>query len=754
MPRHLRLALLAGITLAIACGHTPSATPRPAIEEPSLELPLLPRARRDYARCGEPFVIDAHTRIGGPREVASQLARWLGLPESAVGGGAADIDLVYTGGVVHDPAEGPLPIDEQSYVLEIGPGRKPTVSARGRGGLFYGAQTIAQLAGARRIGMPTPPLGPGDRWTLPCVRIEDEPRHAFRGMHLDVARHFFDRAVVERYVDMLAFYKLNVFHWHLTDDQGFRLDLPSHPELKSADGAYSAADVEAVVEHARARGVTVIPEIEMPGHTRSVLAAHPELSCTGEKQETPRTWGVFDDVLCAGNEGSYTLVEEMLRDVVAAFPSRLIHVGGDEVPPTRWEACPKCRAAMKAANVDAIGLEHVFMQRVFDMLAASKRRPMVWDEALPNGPARNPPVVVAWQSKERGELAVQRGFDTVFAPYQALYFNFRQSGRRELEPGHLGHLSWPLVHGFDVEPAPHVLGGEAALWTEYVTTQEDIDTLVLPRMAVHAETLWTGRRPAHELITRSRLQRPMLDASGVRYFVEPPGGTRPRSVVLDVRKVVLETPLFYPDGVVRYTRDGSIPTPASPRYRDPLSIIDTTTLTTALFLPSGRASKPVRALFVKETPRPAVATASAPRVRYYEGRFAKLAEIASPLAEVETDGVSLEAAARALGGRMKRDHFALVFDAVVKIAETGIHRFEIVGDDAARIEVDGELVAEVDTDPWPREADGEIALAAGLHAVRVTYLQGTEDRKLEIVVAGPSGRAPLEIAGVRGASAP
>jgi hexosaminidase len=271
-------------------------------------------------------------------------------------------------------------------------------------------------------------------------------------MHLDVARHFFPRDVVERYIDLIAFHHFNVFHWHLTDDQGFRFEVKSHPELTAVggrDGFYSQEDMRAVVRYAADRGITVIPEIEMPGHARAILAAHPELSCTGKPQDVPRTWGTFDDVLCAGNEQTYALIEDILREVVAVFPSQLVHVGGDEAPETRWSACPKCRAAMKASNVRADELEAVFMQRIGAILTRLGRRGAVWDEAL--SPRWKDPVVFAWREQARGRDAAIAGRDVVMAPHDHVYFNVHQS-RLPGGPGHDGFLPWNKVLAFDPVP--------------------------------------------------------------------------------------------------------------------------------------------------------------------------------------------------------------------------------------------------------------------------------------------------------------
>ena len=392
----------------------------------------------------------------------------------------------------------PRDLEDEAYTLDITPDRA-LVHARHPAGLFYAAQTLAQLARARPIAFSPP--GPGlGLATLPCIHIEDAPAFPFRAMHLDVARHFFTKELVERYVDLLSFYRFNVFHWHLTDDQGFRLSIRSHPELTDVGapgGSYSQDDARDVVSFAKDRFVTVVPEIEMPGHARAILASHPELSCTGKKQEVPRTWGVFEDVLCAGNEATYTLLSDVLRETTEVFPSRLVHVGGDEVPPTRWNACPKCRARMAKEKLTPPLLQGAFMKRVGAMLSARGRRMVAWDEALDGGfPADG--VVVAWQNVERGRAAAVAGHDVVMAPSDTTYLNFWQT-RTQNGPGHPGFAPWtnvlafdPLPRGLPASQAAHVLGGEGALWTEYVESSADLDTLLLPRLAALSDALWSG----------------------------------------------------------------------------------------------------------------------------------------------------------------------------------------------------------------------------------------------------------------------
>lgn len=741
VPRHLRHALAVGTLVLAACSATPPKPPPPAPESLPAVPPLVPAPSQIHTCAAAPMKVTAATRVSGPRDVASQLERWLGLPSSAVGEPAA-IELRLLATDPTDPAIEFPSIEAQSFTLEID-GRHAIVSSHGRAGLYYGAQTIAQLAGARRIGEATRPLG-NEEWSLPCVTIEDRPRSVLRAMHLDVARHFFERGTVERYVDLLSFYRFNVFHWHLTDDQGFRLQLWRHPELASPEAAYSRADATAVVSLARERFVTVVPEIEMPGHARAILAAHPELSCTGEQQTTPRSWGVFEDVLCAGNPGSLALVKDILTEVAQVFPSRFVHVGGDEVPGTRWNACPKCQAVMKAAGVDAPGLEHLFMQHVFTHLAALHRRPMVWDEALPDTPPEktfNAPIIVAWQSKERGDLAARRGFDTVYAPYESVYFNFMQSGIRGIEPGHdSGQVSLDKVRAFDPGTAPHVLGGEGALWTEYVWKPEDVETLAMPRVAALGDALWAGRRDDFAVRFSAPAHVGMLDRSNVKYFIEPPRGVRARRVVVDETFATFELPPLFRQGVIRYTRDGSTPTPSSPRYRDPLQITDTTTIAAALFLPNGRSSAPLRSTFIKETPRAPRRLERGAQCTYWEGHFHRLSQIGgAEKAKVRVKTIDI-AEIQSSASVTTPEHFAFHCRGAIDIAETGVHRFFVKADDGARLRIDDETVTEIDGEFGPREEDGEIALAKGLHAIDVLYFQAAEGKELRLEAEGPGGR--------------
>lgn len=786
MGRVNRLVTLSMLSLVAvtACGSNAGrapARPAPAAAraaakhqpEVTTPLPLVPRPR-SMKTCEGALAIDRTTRIaadGSPeaRAAGIQLADWLGLERLALGGREGTIELV-----LEQPApprdaavEPPRTSEEEAYTLDVSPTRA-VVKARSAAGLFFGAQTLAQLAGARRVGKKTPPLGaPPAGWSVPCVAIDDAPRFPFRAMHLDVARHFFGKDVVARWVDLLAFYRFNVFHWHLTDDQGFRFEVKRHPELTAvggADGFYTHDDARSVVEHARTRHITVLPEIEMPGHTRALLAAHPELSCTGKKQPVPRTWGIFDDVLCAGNEGTHALLGAVLEDVASVFPSRVVHVGGDEVPKTRWSACPKCRAAMAKAGtrgkpIDADALQALFMQRVASKLAQLGRRPMVWDEALSTS-LPGDAIVLAWQSRERGHEAAEQSYDVVMAPHDHLYLNIRQS-RAQREAGHEGFLPWTKVYGFDPVPPgldaakqPKILGGEGTLWTEHVESEEQIEALVVPRIAALAEVLWSGTSATTaaqaDFAERLRAQRPLLDASGIRYFIEPPVGLRDRKVFLegDEATVRIDPPLLFADGIVRFTTDGSAPTAQSPAFEAPFAVRETTPIAAALFLANGRMSPVVRSTFVKERLRPPVSPGQITDVQcsYFEGPYRRLPDVTEerPRARARVNDLSLSAIEHAFAGKVRKEHFALACEALFDAPVDGVYRIVARADDGVRVSIDGERVLEDDGEHEPRDAEGEIALGRGQHRVHVAYFQGMEGKELTVSMQAPGAAlAPL-----------
>ncbi|MBS2017537.1 MAG: family 20 glycosylhydrolase [Deltaproteobacteria bacterium] len=676
------------------------------------------------------FDLDGRTKVVPPTEA-----------NAVVTGDARDVIalvLEASDAATRDPSlEPPSATDEESYRIHVD-GKRQRIVARAPApaGLFYAAQHLAQLAGCRAIE------GSGRLAPRPIPEgvVVEEPRFRVRPMHLDVARHFFDKKVVERYVDLIAFYKYNVFHWHLTDDQGFRLPVRSHPELTASGPSYTEDDVREVVAYAKSRFVTVVPEVEMPGHARAILASHPELSCTGVKQPIPTTWGVFDDVLCAGNPATYTLLADVLHDTTRLFPSKWIHVGGDEVPKGRWNACPKCRAKMAADGIGAEALQGSFMRRVHEMLKSDGRRMVAWDDVLEGG-IPSDTLVVAWQGGDRPTKAARADHDVLVAPTDTTYFNFWQS-KTKSEPGHEGYTPWqkvfsfdPLPSGLDARATMHVLGAEGTLWTEYVTTRDELDTLLLPRLAALSDVSWRRGRAVDDtaLVERWGLHRPMLDAAGVRYFVEPPIGLRAKKVFLDTARLDLALSRLFEDGTIRYTTDGSEPSSSSPVYSASQrpTFDKTTDVAARVFLAGGRTSPVVRGRFERGNLSPArsdVSISTDVTYKYYEGNFERLPDFKAIVPR--STGVAPSLSARLPGFRSER--YAVLFETSFQAPKDGVYRFVASADDGIAVDVDGIRVLEDDGEHAARETDGDVALAAGMHRVVISYFQGKGGASLSL----------------------
>ncbi|OFZ52889.1 MAG: hypothetical protein A3D92_02740, partial [Bacteroidetes bacterium RIFCSPHIGHO2_02_FULL_44_7] len=384
---------------------------------------------------------------------------------------------------------------------------------------------------------------------IPKVRIEDEPRFEWRGLHLDVARHFFTVDEVKRFIDLMALYKFNVFHWHLTDDQGWRIEIKKYPlltsvggyrdstlighysdkprsfEVKKYGGFYTQEQVKEIVQYADDRYITVVPEIEMPGHARAALAAYPNLSCTGVKQPVEGLWGIFDDIYCSKEE-SILFLQEILGEVLDLFPSKFIHIGGDEAPKSRWNECPACQANMQKHGLhDAHELQSYFVGRMDDYLTQHGRQLIGWDEILEGGLSPNA-AVMSWRGEQGGIDAAKQGHQVVMTPTGTCYFDYYQSSHSQETLAIGGFLPLEKVYAFEpvppalsAEEAKFILGGQANLWTEYISSMEHVEYMMYPRALALAQSLWCKKKPTYAdfLSTFLEHQERYLRASGIRY---------------------------------------------------------------------------------------------------------------------------------------------------------------------------------------------------------------------------------------------
>lgn len=405
------------------------------------------------------------------------------------------------------------------------------LTARTPAGAFYGVQTLRQLLSRTAEGAVE----------IQRAHVQDQPRYRWRGLLLDCCRHYMDKEFVKRYIDLLAYHKLNTLHWHLTEDQGWRVEIKQYPRLteigawrgagaERRGGFYSQDDIREIVAYAARRHVTIVPEIEAPGHCQAALAAYPELSCSGGPFEVSTRWGVHKDVYCAGNERVFEFLENVLAEVVELFPSEYIHVGGDECPKERWQACEKCQARIRSEGLkDEDELQSYFIRRLEKLLNARGRRLIGWDEILEGGLAPRA-TVQSWRGMNGAIAAARAGHDVICSPTQHCYLDYPQAptednhGWMKLTTLEQAYAFEPTPPELDAAQARHVLGIEACMWTEHAP-QERVDWQVFPRLCALAEAAWSPKkRDWPDFQRRMQAHDARLDALGVRYFKPAAGG--------------------------------------------------------------------------------------------------------------------------------------------------------------------------------------------------------------------------------------
>ena len=426
---------------------------------------------------------------------------------------------------------------DDEYLIKIQTD-KIVVTAKNSQGIFYAIQSLRQLFVESK--------------TIDCMTIHDKPRFQHRGMHLDVSRHFHPKEFVKKYIDFLSMYKLNKFHWHLTDDQGWRIEIKKYPKLTSvgawrADrmgtpwrgrlpqqpdeeatygGFYTQDDIREVIKYAADRYIDILPEIEMPGHCVAALAAYPELSCTGGPFTvvTGSYWPPVED-FCAGNDYTFEFLENVLTEVMELFPYKYIHIGGDESFKTRWKTCPKCLARVEQENLkDFNELQSYFVKRIEKFILSKGKRIVGWDEIIEGGLAPEA-TVMSWRGMEGGIIAAREGHDVIMSPTTYCYFDYYQ-GEPYLEPEATGFIPISKVYLFEpvpeqltAEEAKHILGGQANIWCEFIPNTKHVEYMALPRMAALAEVVWTAKenRNWDDFMTRLYSHTRLLDAFDINY---------------------------------------------------------------------------------------------------------------------------------------------------------------------------------------------------------------------------------------------
>ena len=500
-------------------------------------------------------------------------------------------------------------LGKEGYQIDILKDRI-VLSANENAGFFYGCQTLIQMI------MPSNPYEEGSsKHMLTCElstgTIIDYPRFYYRGKHLDCSRHFFTPQEIKDYIDILAFHKLNTFHWHLTDDQGWRIEIKKYPKLQTIasqrketlighysdnfpqkfdstpyGGYYTQEEIKDIVKYAQDRYITIIPEIEMPGHALAALAAYPELSCKGGKLETACTWGVFDDVFCTKEE-TFTFLQDVLDEVMQLFPSTYIHIGGDECPKTLWKECPVCQKVIKNNNLkDEYELQSYFMNRIEKYLGGKGRKVIGWDEILEGGLKGNA-TIMSWQGEAGGIAAAKTGHDAIMTPSAYLYFNNHQ-GAANQEPLAIGgymplkkvYLYEPVPKELNDEQAKHIIGVQACTWTEYIDSYKKLQYMDLPRLSALSEIAWSQKenRNFDDFLNRLERQIERYNCLEYNYAISHyavQASTNWNKIKQQVQ-VLLSSPMK--DADIYYTLNGEDPTRQDIKYTNSIIIRNTTTI--------------------------------------------------------------------------------------------------------------------------------------------------------------------------------
>ena len=531
-------------------------------------------------------------------------------------------DIIFLLSGIHNKSDEAYQFEYRNtnYILQANSGK----------GIFYGMQTLLQLIpveilAAENIG----------QFEIPGVNLNDSPRFAYRGMHLDVSRHFFPKEFILKFIDIMATYKLNTFHWHLTDDNGWRIEIKKYPLLTEVaawhvdredqpwseralqkpgeeatyGGFYTQEEVKEIVKYAQDRYITVIPEIEMPGHSREVFAAYPELSCTGKKLTViPGNYWPNADIYCAGKEETFEFIENVLDEVIELFPSKFIHIGGDEADKTEWKKCKLCQARIKKEGLkDENELQSYFIKRIEKYVVSKGKKIIGWDEILEGGLAPEA-TVMSWRGMQGGIDAAKQGRDVIMTPTSFCYFDYYQADR-DFEPVAIGGFT-TLKQVYSFEPVPtelteeqakHILGAQGNIWTEFIPTPEHAEYMAIPRMLAIAEVGWTKKNKRNFDHFNRRLQAHFkkfdlqnINYSKGSYKVEIIPETDSISGKMNVK---LESEIW--NAKIYYSIDGNLPDTSGILYKDPF-IVEKNTLIKAGVFEKGKLKEKLSELIIEE----------------------------------------------------------------------------------------------------------------------------------------------------------
>lgn len=662
---------------------------------------------------------------------------------------------------------------EEAYTLTI---NDKSISLRGKSkGVFYAMQTLSQLY-----------LNNLSTHQIPQCIITDQPRYAYRGLHLDVCRHFFSVDFIKKYIDLMAFYKLNNFHWHLTDDQGWRIEIKKYPKLtevgayraqtlvgnyhdrmpqwfdgKRYGGYYTQDEIKDVVAYAAKRYINIIPEIEMPGHSMAALAAYPELACGDNPGpfKTAEKWGVFPDIYCAGKDHTFDFLEDVLTEVMDLFPSKYIHIGGDEAPKTAWKSCPYCQKRMKKLHLkNEEQLQSYFIHRIEKFVNSKGRSIIGWDEILEGGLAPNA-TVMSWRGVSGGISAAKQKHQVIMTPStNGLYLDHAQ-GRSDQEPltiGGDGRISKiynynPTPESLNADEQQYIWGVQANMWTEYITTDAKVEYMLLPRIMALSETAWTNpEKKNFKDFNEVRVPQHLawIDQTHLLYRVPEVIGAKDTtlqvndSCVFDLKPSVKGAQIYY-------TIDGYAPNETTNLYTQPFSVIvpkgEERPVKFRVITPSGKRSVVTTTWLVNRDTLSAdtskmIRNQGALKYYYVPGKFSSTLEIDTNLATQV--GLASKISFNQVPNKARE--YGLVFTGYINVNENANFEFSLYSDDGSRLYIDDQLIIDNDGKHARYERSAGANLKAGLHKIKVLYFDDGPGSTLQVSVKGTDGKK-LEI---------
>ncbi len=611
-------------------------------------------------------------------------------------------------------------IDEKGIAIEAASGN----------GFFYGIQSLLQLI----------PLQ--GALELPFVKILDAPRYPYRGMHLDVCRHFFSVDFIKKYIDLMAMYKMNTFHWHLTEDQGWRIEIKKYPKLTEVGawrtekdgsrygGFYTQEQIKEIVAYASDRFITVIPEIELPGHSVAALAAYPELACNKGPFEVENEWGVFDDVYCAGKESTFEFLQNVMLEVIELFPSKYIHIGGDECPKASWEKCPLCQKRMKEEGLkDEHELQSYFIQRMEKFLLTKDRKIIGWDEILEGGLAPEA-TVMSWRGIKGGIEAAKQHHDVIMTPGTHCYFDHYQDVNY-IEPTAIGGFT-SLQKVYEFEPTPselnedeakYILGAQANVWTEYMQTSDQVEYMLAPRICALAEVVWSakGQRNWNDFQDRMNHQYKLLHKYEINTFIQAPHGGVNKNFFFNKMEMPLEVKLQ--DAEIRYTLDGTDPDIYSTIYKEAIELQTTTLVKAQSFHESGAKSRIRNIGCIKIEPLVSDTISELNeglKYKILKGKFSSIHNVIEE--EVINCGIVEELK---FPENIEEEFYAVEITGYLTIDENATYTFYNYSVDPALFSIGKHVVIESDGLNSRFERRGRIYLKQGVYPIRMLLVKNT-----------------------------